>query len=120
MANRARAKARPEDVAWKPAPGLSQAERRVEQDEAAGGSSHRLMMCEDGHHSTASIALRVPARGHMVYAYLRWLEHGTGKTSERYVCSMEPSHRAASLRRAWNEVKSRGLLTQENREALEL
>ncbi|MGF0310975.1 hypothetical protein [Rhodococcus sp. IEGM1428] len=95
--------------------GLSQAARRIEQDEAAGGSSNRLVTCADGHQATASIALRPPPgrKGYKVYAYLRWLEHGTSKTRERYVCSMPPVDRNRMLAQAWSQAKDRGLLTPE-------
>lgn len=102
---------RPPDTAWKPAQGLSQAQRVIEQDTAAGGREARRVRLPGGRRGHASIALRLLRKGRRVYAYLRWSDGG--KTYERYVGEVDRDTRAANLTQAWHTVRHKGLLDTE-------
>jgi DNA mismatch endonuclease (patch repair protein) len=88
----------PDDSAWRCPPGLSRAERAAEQDLAAGGRQHRIVMLGDLA-VVASVALRRKRDGRRVYAYLRWSDHG--RTAERYLGEVDQATRAANLELAW-------------------
>lgn len=91
-----------------PSPGLTFAERRAEQDRAAGGRINRQLQREDGLMVTASVALR--PLGRRVYAYLRWSAPEKGRTQERYVGDVTvASNRDEALLLAWKLIlDSRG------------
>ena len=92
------ARGRPDDCAWRSSPGLSRAERAVEQDLAAGGRENRIVTIGD-RAILASVALRCKRDGRRVYAYLRWSDHG--RAAERYLGEVSEVTRAANLARAW-------------------
>ncbi len=99
---------RPPDETWRCPADWTRAERATEQDEAAGGRRHRYV-ADSG--ALASIALRIQPKGRSVYAYLRWSERG--KTRERYVCEVRESSRTGNLERAWEVVRSKGMVARE-------
>ncbi|WP_433330177.1 very short patch repair endonuclease [Spirillospora sp. CA-294931] len=98
---------RPADAAWRPSLGLSQADRRREQDEAAGGHDNRVIKLANGQTATASICLRLPPKARRLYAYLRW--SADGETEERYVGEVRGSVRRDNLAEAWRMARERGL-----------
>lgn len=100
---------RPTDIAWRPPPGLRLADRRREQDKAAGGSENRIVRLPDGQTVTASVYLRLPPKARRIYAYLRWSAHG--QTEERYVGEVQKDTRPENLTEAWRIAQERGLLT---------
>jgi DNA mismatch endonuclease (patch repair protein) len=85
---------------------MSRVQRSAEQDQAAGGRHHRVVI---GPQSAplASVYFRRPS-GRRVYAYVRW--SAGGRTIERYVCEAGEGTRAANLERAWAVVREQGLL----------
>jgi len=90
---------RPDPAAWRPAPGLTAAQRVAEQDTAAGGRDTRSLQLPDGRHALASVALRVLPSSRRIYAYLRWYDQG--KTHERYLGEVSELTRAANLAAGW-------------------
>ena len=93
--------ARRDPALYKPASGLTSAQRAAEQDAAAGGREHRLRRRPDGRTVVASVALRMPPRSRRVYAYLRWTAPNR-VTRERYLGDVsETGNREAALRVAW-------------------
>jgi len=100
----------PEPEAYRPPPGLSNADRAREQDEAAGGREMRLVSLPGNRVALASVALRLLPRTRRIYAYLRWSDGG--KTNERYICEVTHSSRRENLSAAWDQVHALRL-TQE-------
>ncbi|MGH3407954.1 MAG: very short patch repair endonuclease [Streptosporangiaceae bacterium] len=96
-----------DDSAWRPARGLSRADRAAEQDQAAGSREQRTVAGTPGL-VLASIYFR-RSTGRRVYAYLRWAD--AGRTSERFVCEVEHETRADNLAYAWQVARDRELLT---------
>lgn len=97
---------RPEPRLYRPAVGLTSAQRAEEQDAAAGSRQARILVREDGSTVLASVALRCYSHSRRVYAYLRWAS-GPGRTSERYLGDVSDSpDRAAALQEAWTIANS--------------
>lgn len=102
------------DQAWRAPKGLTQAERAIEQDVAAGGRNRRLLRRADGSEVVASLYLRVLRMGRRCYAYLRYSAGNgrPGKTVEVYVGEVRRTTRDANLREGWSLAHARGLLDQ--------
>ena len=94
------------DEAWRSPPGLTPAQRRAEQDLAAGGPDKRRVLNDDGRTFTGSVALRRYAQGRKAWAYLRYSVDGT--TRERYLGEASENSRAANLAVAWARAHDRG------------
>jgi DNA mismatch endonuclease, patch repair protein len=101
---------RPLDEAWKAPSDRSPAERRIEQDLAAGEHNARSIAITGGGSAVGSIALRLYPKSRRVRAYLRWSERG--KTRERYIGEVTADDRAGNLARAWRMVAERGMTNQ--------
>lgn len=100
--------ARPLDDAWRAPAHLTTAERRAEQDGAAGGRHKRVVVLDDGRTATASVALRLFEEGRRIYAYLRWYE--AGRTRAHYLGEVDEDTRSANLRVAWQRAHAQRLL----------
>lgn len=98
----------PEDVWWRPQPGLTRAERAAEQDAAAGGQHAREIVLPDGRRPLGSVYFRV-LRGRRIYAYLRW--SAGGKTDEQYIGEVDHHNRADNLAHAWRMAHEANLTT---------
>ena len=98
---------RPTHEAWRSLPGMSPADRSLEQDQAAGGHDARIVALADGRSALASVALRQYRNTRRVYAYLRWSDLGT--TRERYIGEVTARSRAENLAQAWRIVAERGM-----------
>jgi DNA mismatch endonuclease (patch repair protein) len=96
-------------AAWRPASGLTTAQRTIEQDTAAGGRDRRMVRRGDGSVATGSVFLRVPDRARRCYAYLRWASGREGKTQEVYLGEVDGHTREDNLVTAWRVVHLRGL-----------
>ena len=101
------AEAAPDPHTYRPT-GLSPAEIKRQQDEAAGGAANRTVRLEDGSSATASIALK--GMGRRVYAYLRYKT--ANRTITRYVGEAPGEERFERLVNSWRTVRDRGLLHQ--------
>lgn len=98
----------PADDEWRPTKGRSLSEARLEQDQAAGGRTHRIVVCRDGGSALASIELKCRASSRRIYANLRYSIGG--KTVSKYVGEVDHGSRLANLKAAWQLVHDGGLL----------
>lgn len=98
----------PDAATWRPPQGRSLQEATREQDEAAGGRSHRVVKIDGAAPATASVELKLLPKGRRVYAYLRYARGG--RTANVYIGQVDGATRLERLRRAWQEVHDRGLL----------
>lgn len=105
----------PDPEAYRPLPGLSNADRAREQDEAAGSRERRLVKLSEDRVALASVALRLLPRTRRIYAYLRWSDGG--KTSERYICEVTHPSRRENLAAAWDQAHALGLIQKAGRNA---
>lgn len=95
----------PSPAAWRAQPGMSAAERGVEQDKAAGGRENRVVELKSGRLVLASVCLRAPPKSRRLYAYMRWSEGR--KTRERYICEVAAATRAENLALAWQAASAK-------------
>lgn len=82
------------------------AQRRHEQDRAAGSRAARQVTLGDGAVALASIELK--QFGRRLYAYLR--HQASGRTVVRYVCQVDGLMREDNLAAAWRVAQKRRLL----------
>jgi len=99
---------RPDPATYRPATGLTAAQRTAEQDTAAGGRRSRLITRVDGGVVAASVALRSFPQSRGIYAYLRWSASSSG-TAERYLGDVSDCPtRDVALRVAWQRALQHG------------
>ena len=93
---------------WKPASDLTYAERREQQDVAAGGRTRRTVELPKGRRATGSVELKQINGGYRVYAYLRYMDGP--RTVVKYIGGVPEGARAQALKVAWRLAREKGLL----------
>ncbi|MFI5937866.1 very short patch repair endonuclease [Actinoplanes sp. NPDC051494] len=98
----------PLERAWRGRPGLSRAERTLEQDRAAGGKGRRLVDVGDGRTAQASVELKLLPRTRRIRAYLRWSDQGRSPT--KYLGEVTDTTRERNLAAGWRLAFEQALL----------
>src|SRR5262249_12903939 len=86
------------------------AERKAEQDSAAGGRENRRVHMEDGGRATASVTFLRVSRARRAYGYLRFRYHG--RNYQVYIGDASAQSREEALIRAWARAREKGLTTR--------
>jgi DNA mismatch endonuclease (patch repair protein) len=85
-----------------------QADRRAEQDEAAGGRERRVVRLSDGGTATASVRLLLFDKARRIYAYLHFSHEG--HKISKYIGEATADSRGDALRIGWQTARRKGLL----------